>query len=354
MLQAKLVDKRTFELIHTEKPAPGPGEALIRVAVAGICGTDLHAYHGKHPFIALPIVPGHEFAGVVEALGPGVPEGRLAPGGKVCVEPSLVCGRCFRCREGRYNICEELKVIGCQTDGAFGEYIAVPWEKVIPIDGAMSFKDAAMLEPLAVGVHAVKLGRVAAGQRILIIGGGVIGLLLAQAARAAGAVVAVADIAEARLQMARSLGIPHAIHSATQPLREAVRAIHPDGMDVIFECVGLPATVRQAIEAARKGSRIVIVGVVNDEVLLPVNLIQDRELELLGDLMYTKEDFNDAMQLVVGGGVQLKPLQTRTFPIREVQQAFEFADSSKESFKVFIDIVSESTDPIPFGGERHA
>ncbi|WP_213527362.1 zinc-dependent alcohol dehydrogenase [Paenibacillus cisolokensis] len=342
MLQARLAGKQRFELIQTEKPVPGPGEALIKVAVAGICGTDLHAFHDSHPFITLPVVPGHEFSGVVEALGNGVPEGRLAPGDKVCVEPSLVCGQCFHCREGRYNICEELKVIGCQTDGAFGEYIAVPWEKVIPLDDKMPFEDAAMLEPLAVAVHAVKKGLTSAGKRVLVIGGGVIGLLLAQAAKAAGAVVAVADILEYRLQVARTLGIPHTIHTATRSLKDAIHAIHPDGMDIIYECVGLPSTVRQSVEIARKGSRIVIVGVVNDDVLLPVNLIQDRELELIGDLMYTKEDFADALALVNSNKVQLQPLKTKAFTIDKVQQAFEYLDDNKDkAFKVFITIASE-------------
>lgn len=335
MLQAKLLENEKFALEQVEVPEPGSGQVLLKVERAGICGSDMHTYHGKHPFVFPPIVLGHEFSGVVVKLGDGV-QGWQG-GQRVAVEPGIVCGKCYNCRQGRYNICDELNVIGCLSDGAYAEYIAVSERNLIALDDALSFEDGAMLEPLSVGVHALDQGQIRAGMKALVIGAGTIGLLLAQAAEAEGASVAIADRIDYRLKLAGEFGISLPIDSGKDDLAAKLKEFAPEGVDVIFECVGSPATIRQAIEIARKGTRIVVLGVVDSEVTLPVSLIQDRELELVGDLMFTRKDFVKSQELIKSGKVNVKRLQTKTFPLREVAEAFEYILGNKDSaLKVFL------------------
>ncbi|XID95873.1 zinc-binding dehydrogenase [Paenibacillaceae bacterium WGS1546] len=336
MLQAKLLRNETFVLEQVEVPEPGPGQVLLKIERCGICGSDLHTYHGKHPFVFPPLVLGHEFSGTIVKLGKDA-DSKFKVGQRVAAEPSIVCGKCYNCRHGRYNICDELSVVGCLTDGAYAEYFAVQSDKLVPLDDALSFEDGAMLEPLSVGVHALEQGGVKPGMKVLVIGAGTIGLLLAQAAKAEGAEVAIADVIDYRLRLADELGIDCPIHSAEGSLASKLRAFAPEGADVIFECVGAAGTIRQAIEIARKGTRIVVLGVVDEEVLLPVSLIQDRELELVGDLMFTRKDFIKAQALIKSGGVNVRRLQTKVFPLAQVSEAFEFILHNKDSaLKVFL------------------
>jgi L-iditol 2-dehydrogenase len=337
MLRARLERCGHFELEDVQVPTPGPDEVLLKVELAGICGSDMHAFHGKHPFVKPPIVLGHEFSGVIVQLGSRVDKDRHPLGQRVAVEPSIHCGTCYNCKIGRYNICDELNVVGCLSDGAYAEYIAIRSDKLVPLDESLSFEDGAMLEPLSVGVHALEQGRVRPGDRVLVLGAGTIGLLLAQAAEAVGAKAAVADMIDYRLNVARELGITRPINLVKERLEQALAEFAPDGADVIFECVGSAETIRQSIAVARKGIRIVILGVVDEDVLLPVSLIQDRELELVGDLMFTRKDFLTAQELIKSGKVNVRPLQTKIFPLAEVRDAFEYMMNHKqEALKVFL------------------
>jgi len=337
MLRARLERCGHFELEDVQVPTPGPDEVLLKVELAGICGSDMHAFHGKHPFVKPPIVLGHEFSGVIVQLGSRVDKDRHPLGQRVAVEPSIHCGTCYNCKIGRYNICDELDVVGCLSDGAYAEYIAIRSDKLVPLDESLSFEDGAMLEPLSVGVHALEQGRVRPGDRVLVLGAGTIGLLLAQAAEAVGAKAAVADMIDYRLNVARELGITRPINLVKERLEQALAEFAPDGADVIFECVGSAETIRQSIAVARKGIRIVILGVVDEDVLLPVSLIQDRELELVGDLMFTRKDFLTAQELIKSGKVNVRPLQTKIFPLAEVRDAFEYMMNHKqEALKVFL------------------
>lgn len=339
MRQARLANLHEFVLEEVPVPMPGPDEVLIKVEVAGICGSDLHAYEGKHPFVKSPIVLGHEFSGTIRQLGECVSTERFHTGQRVTVEPSITCGECYNCRNGRYNICDNLRVIGSQISGGYATFVKVPAANVIPLDDHLTFEDGAMIEPLAVGVHAVRLGKVEAGHRVLIIGAGTIGLLLAQAARALGAQVAVADIVDSRLDIARTLGVDACINSRVSPISEELKLFAPDGVDIIFECVGIAFTLRQSIEIARKGSRIVIVGVAEGEVSLPVHYIQDRELEILGDLMYTRKDYEETLDLLRSGRVHLDPLKTKSFQLEEVNDAFQYVLANPaDTLKVFLSV----------------
>jgi L-iditol 2-dehydrogenase len=339
MKQAVLVEPQKVIFQDAAKPEPGPGQVLIQVRRIGVCGSDIHAYYGKHPYISCPIVQGHEFAGRVSEVGPDVRT--LRAGDDVTVMPQLACGQCYPCRHGNYHICNSLKVIGCQAEGAAQEFLAVDQDLVINLPAGMDYDSGAMVEPVAVGAHAV--GRLASveGKKILVLGAGPIGNLTAQAARGLGAAaVAISDLSDFRLKVARACGIPHAFNPAQEDLASAFReAFGPDGADAILECVGVEETVGQAISLARKGTDIVIVGVFGERPRVDIGLVQDKELRLIGTLMYKAEDYRTAIDLVQSGRVLLKPLMTRHFPFEQYPDAYHYIEKNRDrTMKVFIDL----------------
>lgn len=338
MLQAVLQMPEKVIFREIERPVPGPGQVLIKVERIGICGSDIHAYYGKHPYIKCPIVQGHEFSGLIAEVGERV-EG-LAPGDNVTVMPQLVCGLCYPCKHGNYHICNELKVIGCQAEGAAQEYIAVNSKLVVRLPENMNHEEGAMVEPVAVGAHAVgRLGNVE-GLNVLVLGAGPIGNLTAQVAKGLGAKsVMITDVSNYRLGVARECGIEHAVNTSSEELIQALdKAFGPDRADAILECVGVQETIGQAIRAARKGSDIIVVGVFAERPSVDIGLVQDKELRLIGTLMYREEDYRVAVDLIRAGWVNLKPLMSKHFPFKEYPQAYKFIERNRErTMKVFID-----------------
>jgi L-iditol 2-dehydrogenase len=339
MRQAVLVEPQRVIFQDVPKPTPGPGQVLIQVRRIGVCGSDIHAYYGEHPYIRCPIVQGHEFAGRITEAGPDVRT--LKAGDDVTVMPQLVCGECYPCRHGNYHICNSLKVIGCQAEGAAQEFLAVDQDLVINLPAGMDYDSGAMVEPVAVGAHAVgRLGTVE-GKKVLVLGAGPIGNLTAQVAGGRGAAsVAISDISDFRLGVAGECGIPHTINPAKEDLAASVqKAFGPDGADAILECVGAEETVGQAISLARKGTDIVIVGVFGEKPRLDIGLVQDKELRLIGTLMYKVLDYWTAIELIQSGKVRLKPLMTRHFPFAQYPDAYRYIEKSRDrTMKVFIDL----------------
>lgn len=397
MKRMNMVKPGVLRLEDVPAPTPGEGEALVEVKVVGVCGSDVHAFRGKHPFISCPIVPGHEFSGVVRGVGPlgpasaamnalgpthagrtdrvlhpqvddvggsrgnagaaaeqpgpgtepkagemGVMRDAALIGKRVTGLPSLVCGTCYNCRHGRYNICNSLRVVGCQADGALAELVRVPAEFLVPLPDGLTFEDGAMVEPVAVGVHAVRrAGAGVGGARVMVLGSGTIGLVLVQVLKAYGArEVIVTDLNERRLALASELGADYTINVRdVDPVARVHEWFGRDGIDLSFECVGIGPTVRQAILANRKGTKVIIVGVFEEEVPVPMGLVQDREIELVGTLMYTLDDFIEAARLVARGLVRVAPLVTHRFRLEEAQQAFETAaDPASGAIKVLITV----------------
>ena len=339
MKQAMLVEPQKVIFRDVDKPRPGPGQVLVQVRRIGVCGSDIHAYYGKHPYIRCPIVQGHEFAGRITEVGPDVRN--LGAGDDVTAMPQLVCGQCYPCRHGNYHICNSLKVIGCQAEGAAQEFLAVDQDLVVKLPAGMDYDSGAMVEPVAVGAHAVgRLGSVE-GKKVLVLGAGPIGNLTAQAVRGLGAAaVAISDLSDFRLEVARACGIPHAVNPAKRDLASSVReAFGPDGADAILECVGVEETVGQAISLARKGTDIVIVGVFGEKPRVDIGLVQDKELRLIGTLMYKAEDYRTAIDLVQSGRVNLKPLMTRHFPFEKYPDAYHYIEKNRDrTMKVLIDL----------------
>jgi len=340
MLKATLTKPATIEFSQVEKPAPKAGEALIEVKYIGVCGSDVHAYHGKHPFVPLPITLGHEISGAVTEIGAGVQD--IAVGDRVTVMPQLFCGKCERCREGRYNICESLRVIGCQTSGGAMEYLPCPAGLLKKLPQSMSYEIGTTIEPVAVGVHAAQLAEIK-GKNALVIGAGTIGNVTAQACMALGAdSVLIADLSDFRLDIAKRCNIPHTVNTGKADLGAAMqRAFGDRGCDVIYECIGLAVTTNQAIRLAKKGSDIVIVGVYEDMANIDMGYVQDRELRLIGSLMYTEKDYDDSIRWMSEGKINTEPLISRVFPFSEYQEAFRYVlANGDKSVKVLVKVDS--------------
>jgi L-iditol 2-dehydrogenase len=342
MRQVELCAPGEIRIREVPLPTPQPDELLIKVAQVGICGSDLHAFHGRHPFIELPVIPGHEFAGTVADVGASA--GEFTVGQRITVEPSLICGECYNCAHGRYNICEKLQVIGCQTVGAMAEYLTVPASKTLMLPGEINWDQAVMAEPLAVAVHAVRVAGIASGTRVLVLGAGTIGLMVMQAAKALGAgSVVMTDLRDQRLALAAELGADHVVNPTSTALEDALESAYgQDRADVIIECVGVAATARDAVRVARKGTRIVLAGVFEEEVPINLGLVQDHELEIVGTLMYVGDDFATALALLGRGDVTVSSMISHRFPLSEAAQAFAVADSRQEALKVVIQVADGS------------
>jgi len=271
---------------------------------------------------------------VVAEVGDGVDEGII--GARVCVEPSLTCGRCPQCVSGRYNICEELKVMGFQAPGAFCERVAVPAEKLHILPDGVSFEAGALAEPLAVGVHALDRSGVGAGGTILIIGTGVIGLMVLTAAVSEGIDVIAIESDAARAQVARSLGAIEVFSPEEVGLARMARKVQ---VHAVLECVGRAETADMAVRLAPRGSTVVVVGVFPGPVPVPLDLVQDGELDLTGTLMYTSADFERALLILGRGRMDAGALVTHTVSLEDLAQGYGLlVGPGKLTLKVMVDV----------------
>jgi L-iditol 2-dehydrogenase len=339
MLQQVMTRPGEIEFLDVPIPEIGDEQVLIEVMRIGVCGSDIHVYHGEHPFTRYPVTQGHEVSGEISKIGARV-EG-LKVGQRVTVEPQVVCGKCHPCRNGKYNLCEKLKVMGFQTTGMASNFFAVDAHRVTPLPDEMSFDEGALIEPLAVAVHAVRQMGSVEGLKVAVLGAGPIGNLVAQAAKGMGAQsVLITDVSDFRLQKARECGIPHAVNTRARDFGEAmVEAFGPDKADVIYDCAGNDTTMGQAIAAARKGSVIVLVAVFSNLAHIDLAVVNDHELTIKSSMMYRHEDYEGAIALVERGGVKLRPLITKHFGFREYLDAYKFIDNNREmTLKVLIDV----------------
>lgn len=339
MLQQVMTAPGKIEFREIETPAPKEKEVLVKIMKIGVCGSDIHVYHGKHPFTKYPITQGHEVSGRVAALGEKVKG--LSVGQKVTIEPQLVCGTCYPCRHGKYNLCESLRVMGFQATGTASEYFAVDASKVTPLPDSMTYNEGAMIEPLAVTVHAAKRFDALKGACVAILGCGPIGILLAQSCKALGASkVLITDISDQRLALARQCGVDSAVNTKSKDFGEAmIECFGPDKADVIYDCAGNDVTMGQAIRCARKGSKIVLVAVYAGMATVDLAVLNDHELDLDTTMMYRHEDYLDAIRLVGEGKIQLKPLMTKHFAFRDYLAAYQYIDANRETtMKVLIDV----------------
>jgi L-iditol 2-dehydrogenase len=315
-----------LEIADLPTPALKPGEVLIQVAACGICGSDVHGYDGSSGRRIPPIVMGHEAAGKIAAIG----EGGLgfSVGDRVTFDSTIYCGACGPCLRGEINLCDHRQVLGVSCSdyrraGAFAEYVAVPSRIVHHLPEALSFSEAAMLEAVAVALHAVTLAPNPANSTALVVGAGMIGLLVQQALRVAGcSQIFVADVDNSRLHRAESLGATPIQSSKSGTAQQVLAMTNGGGVDIAVEAVGRAETVKAAVESVRKGGTVVLVGNISPEITLPLQRVVSWQIRLQGSCASAGE-YPRAIELMANGAIQVKPLITAVAPLEEGPQWFE-------------------------------
>lgn len=329
------------EITFRQVPVPEPGsdQVLVKIKRIGVCGSDIHVYHGTHPYTKYPITQGHEVSGVIVKTGSYAHKYEI--GQRVVIEPQVFCGHCYPCLHGKYNLCEELKVMGFQTTGTASDYFAVDESKVTPIPDTVSYDEGALIEPLSVTIHAAKRYPNVKGAKVVVLGCGPIGILLIQSLKAfEAAEIMATDVSDYRLNIASKLGADYTVNTMKEDFKEAlVRNLGPDKADVMYDCAGNDTTMNQAILNARKGSTIILVAVFAKLANVDLAKLNDSELDLNTTMMYRHEDYADAIRLVGEGKINLKPLISNHFAFKDYLDAYKYIDSNRETtMKVIIDV----------------
>ena len=338
MKQAVMVEPGKIEFDEVPIPDIKDDEVLLKIHRIGICGSDVHVWHGKHPYTPYPVIQGHEYSATIEKFGKNVRG--LKINSKATAIPQIVCGECDPCKRGDYHICDNLKVQGFQAPGAAQDYFVTTKEKIVVLPKDFSFEQGACVEPVSVAVHAVNRVMNIKGQDVTILGAGPIGNLVAQVAKAYGANVLITDISDYRLKVARKCGISNTSNSSEESLQQASkRVFNGRTFKLAFECVGVDATMSSVIETIGKGGEIVVVGVFGEKPTIDVGLIQDRELKLIGTLMYKQDDYIEAVRLIDEGLVKLEPLYSEHFNFYDYSKAYTLIENDRDKvMKVFIDV----------------
>ena len=325
---------KTFTLEEKDDPAPGTGEVQIRVAYVGICGTDMHVYHGNMDArVGSHRVIGHEMSGTISAVGEGV-EG-VAVGDRVVVRPLDHCGQCPACQAGHTHICHKLKFLGLDTDGALQEHWNVPSHTVHKLPADMSLETAAMIEPLAVAVHDVRRARLEAGETALVIGGGPIGMLIAMVAKHVGANVILSEINPNRLRMAAEMGFTGLNPREGDVAAQVNEITGIKGADVVFEVSGTQPGVDLMTAAAATRGRICMVAIHAKPAQVDLFRFFWRELEMVGARVYEAVDYDRAIQMIADG-LPVERLITDRHPLGSVQEAFEALEGNATAMKTLI------------------
>jgi len=314
-----IVCEKPFDLRMDSRTDPprNPGEVLIRIRRVGLCGTDYHIYAGMHPYLEYPRVIGHELAGeVVEAASLSA----FRPGQLVTVNPYLSCGKCIACRKERQNCCASLRVLGVHTDGGMCDFLAVPEHSVVDATG-LSFDQAAMVEFLSIGAHAVRRASLRNTDGVLVVGAGPIGIAVALFARFAGAAVTLMDISRSRLDYARTRLDQQSIVGVSESAkRELSEITHGEMFDCVFDATGSITAMRAGLDYVAHGGKYVLVSVVKDELSFPDPEFHKRETTLLASRNALREDFEQVIQHIERGRIATQALHTHSFPATDAQQ----------------------------------
>lgn len=333
MMKAGLyVSEKEVKVGTIEKPTLKEGEALIKVSFAGICGTDMMIYFGKHPRAKAPLAMGHEFSGVIEDMK-GDTSFRI--GDRIVVEPTISCGKCAACLSGNSHVCETLRLIGIDSDGGFAEYVAVPFHRLHKIPDTLSASHAALVEPVAVGIHTVRRSNVKVGDTVLVLGAGPIGLLTALTAKLAGAdKIFISDISPYRLGKAKELGFLALDGKAVDVVEEVKLATNGIGADVVFEVAGNNITANQMIHACRTQGQIVVVSVYKQAPTIDLAAMHFRELSLTTTRCYSHADFATAISMMGSGEIDVTPFISHQLPLDEIERGFQLMTNPEEALKI--------------------
>ena len=339
MQQATLEKPGMIRFDEVAVTPPGPGEVQIHVKQIGICGSDIHVWHGTHPFTPYPVIQGHEFMGVIAAIGPNATQ-KFAIGTQVTALPQIVCGECNPCKKKRFNICEQLKVRGFQAAGCAREYYNIPAERIVVLPDNFSTEQGAFVEPVAVAVHACQRAGDLRGRNVVVQGAGTIGNLIAQVAKARGAAqVLITDIADFRLDLAKRCGADYAVNTQKTSLKEAAQAAFGEqGFDLAFEAAGAEASLGAVVHAIEKGGKVLIVGVYGKAPVVDMSVVGEHEIVLAGSMMYWRDDWEEAVKLLASS-VQVAPLVSRHFAFHDWADAYRFIDENgASSVKIMVDL----------------
>lgn len=328
----------TLNTVEIEKPEVKAGHVLVRLRYVGFCGSDLNTWRGRNALAKMPVIPGHEVGAVIEAVGEGVPEG-LKLGMTVTLNPYTNCGKCAACRSGRVNACEHNETLGVQRDGAMCEYVAVPWEKVIPA-GLLTVRNCALIEPMSVGFHAVSRGEVTDIDVVLIIGCGMVGMGAVVRSVQRGATVVAADIDDDKLALARRMGASYTVNTGTEDVALRLKEITGGyGPDVVIEAVGSSATYQMAVDVVAFTGRVVCIGYAKSEVSFQTKYFVQKELDIRGSRNAMPQDFRAVIHYLEKGTCPMDELITRVIRPEETQETMQWWDKNPgRVFRILVEM----------------
>lgn len=338
MIGAYFLGNQCIETRPLVLPEPGEGQVLVKVSACGVCGTDVHIYHGGKGSaeVVPPVILGHEFSGHIVKLGSGVTG--LEEGQLITVDPNIYCGKCRPCRQGQKQMCHHMRAVGVNMDGGFADYCLVPYAQCVPVPEGTDPELAALAEPLACCLHGIDRAGIRPGENVLVIGGGTIGQIMLQLARLAGAArVVLSEPVEIRRELAVRLGADAAIDPIHEDLPQRLsELLSRDGADVVIECVGNPRTSAQAIDAAAGCGRVMLFGVPNPDAVLQTKMhpIFQKELTIMGSFV-NPDTHSRAVALLSSGQLKLKELITHRFPVSQLEEAIKM-QTGTQSIKVLV------------------
>jgi len=333
-MRAAVIDKPfSIRLQKVSSPViKHANEVKIQVVVTGICGSEIHAYHGTHPFRIPPVISGHELAGMVVETGSEVKG--VSVGDRVTVEPHYGCGVCSPCKAGNYHICKEKRVLGTQEwIGSFGEYIVVPENTIVKLPDNISFEQGAIIEPLAVGVHAVRKAEIGPNDKIAILGAGPIGLGIMIAAKNAGVSnIYITDALDYNLEIAKRLGATSPINTNDEDAVERIlKETDGDGVDTVFIAVGIQSVLNDSFKIVKRGGKVSEVALFGKKPEIDISSIQNKEIELIGSNMYVREDFEIALEAIAANLFDPSLFITKVIPIDDIKNAMNIVDQKLEN-----------------------
>lgn len=331
MKALQITEAETTVFIDMRIPLPAPDEVLLKIMRVGYCGTDLHTFRGRNPLVQYPRIPCHELAAVIEWRGAQVPE-TWQVGMEVTLSPYTSCGRCSACRQERFNCCRNNQTLGAQRDGGLTEYLAVPWQKLLA-SPKLSLRELALVEPLSVGFHAVRRGRVEEADTVTVLGCGAIGLGVIAGAAYRGARVIAVDISDQKLEKARKAGATELVNNSDGSLHERLQELTGGaGPDVIVEAIGLPSTFQAAITEVCYAGRVVYIGYAKEMVPYETKYFVLKELDILGSRNALLEDFQAVIRYLEEGKFPVGDVVTRVYPFEEAGLAFAAWSRDPEHF----------------------
>ena len=320
MKASRFLGNKTFAVTDLPTPHAGPGELVLRNQVCGVCGTDLHIYHGEpgSADVNPPVVLGHEYSGEVVEVGEGVTG--FAVGDHVTVDPNIYCGHCAYCQNGKKQLCPSMEAIGATRDGGFAQYSRIPASQAFKLEPTVPWEAAAMAEPLTISLHGIHRGGLKAGEYCAIIGAGPIGLAAAMVAQAYGAHAILLDLVQERLDFAKSLGVEYTINSGKEDANARVHEITGgEGAQQVMECSGANPAIRSTLDLVSHAGRITFTGWPKKETSLPTDTITRKEIDLRGARTSAGE-FPEALELIATKKVDMLKLLTKTVKLEEVPE----------------------------------